>query len=60
MLHNHWYKNNEMSICQSLVSVIRHWTHFTMKAVLALAVFACVAAVTLADGYGYRPGFKRT
>ena len=29
--------------------------------VLALAVFACLAALTLASGYdSYRPGFKRT
>ena len=30
-----------------------------MKAVVALAVFACVAAVVSASGY-YQPGFRRT
>ena len=31
-----------------------------MKCVIALAVFACVAAVASASGYGYQPGFHRT
>merc|ERR1711893_186001 len=34
-------------------------THLIMKAMLAVAVLACVAALALADGYGYKPGFRR-
>ena len=31
-----------------------------MKAVVALAVLACLAFILAADSYGYMPGFRRT
>ena len=34
------------------------YTSLIMKAVVALAVFACVAAMVAADGYGYGPELK--
>ena len=58
MIYFIWYIR-----CTQAIVIIRSSDnhYYLIMKVLSLVVFACVAALALADGYGYsRPGFKRT